>query len=71
MTDSEEDVEISSVLQRAVIQVDEEGSKNPPEVPFSYINFPMFPTEVTINHPFIFLIKDDNIVYLAGRVTME
>ncbi|XP_034473435.1 serine protease inhibitor 42Dd-like isoform X2 [Drosophila innubila] len=71
MTDSKADIQINNVRQRAVIQVDEEGSKDPQEIKFSYINFPMVETDVRINHPFIFIIKDDDTVYLAGRVTME
>jgi len=63
MTDFKESIRVSNFLQRNFIVIDEEGST---AFPVSEIKGPYH--KVRVNHPFVYLIKDDDIVYLAGRV---
>ncbi|XP_034097862.2 serpin B11-like [Drosophila albomicans] len=72
MTDSKVDLKVDKIFQKSIIEVDEEGSANvaPQDLGFSFLRFPI-EIVIRIDHPFVFLIKDHDKIYLAGRVTME
>jgi len=65
MTNFKESFRVSQFLQRASIEVNEEGS-----IAFPVSEIKVAYHKVRVNHPFVYLIKDDDIVYLAGRVTI-
>ncbi|XP_062135676.1 uncharacterized protein LOC133845277 [Drosophila sulfurigaster albostrigata] len=72
MTDSKVDLKVDNIFQKSMIEVDEEGSADvaPQDLGFSFLRFPI-EIVIRIDHPFVFLIKDRDKIYLAGRVTME
>ncbi|XP_030374499.1 serine protease inhibitor 42Dd-like [Scaptodrosophila lebanonensis] len=67
LTSSPQNLFVSEVIQKAVIEVDEEGSKAAAvtEIGAGTLSMPSF---FIVDHPFLFAIKDQQRIYFVGRV---
>ncbi|XP_030374043.1 serine protease inhibitor 42Dd-like [Scaptodrosophila lebanonensis] len=69
LTNSEENLLVSKVIQKAVIEVNEEGSKAAAVTVVEIAALSAWRPSFIVNRPFIFVIKDQQRVYFVGRVS--
>ncbi|XP_030374260.1 serine protease inhibitor 42Dd-like [Scaptodrosophila lebanonensis] len=68
MTSSRERLYVSEVIQKAVMKVNEDGSRPVTGTVISTVIKSRRPQSFIVDHPFLFAIKDQQRVFFAGRV---
>ena len=67
------DLSVSTVVQKAIVEVNEEGSEAAAAtgVVMMMRSMPLPPPALEVNHPFMFVIKDKltGMILFSGRVT--
>ncbi|XP_064545915.1 serine protease inhibitor 42Dd-like [Drosophila montana] len=67
MTDDKRPLRISNIFQKAVFELDDEDAAPATAEEFNRF-LPRAREDIIVNHPFVFLVKDESRIYFAGRV---